>query len=441
MLRLLAILFLVMTATPSVSRALPVVKIKAGTLSNNYKVQGELKLDTPADWGSIGPYPIGVGIKGNSTRRFEKKSLDIQVGKKSDWLEGKDIRLLDMRSDDDWQLNAHYEDPTFLRDLISHKIFEKMQGSGGFEGRHVELFLNGDYRGIYVLTEQIDRKQLELEKYDFLNNLYQDVINWAMRRSVESEKTFVRKFFVEFSKGLYKVRNAILPEDERVREIVYKSVFNGADLSINKEDIFWGYAQKYPRIYEAERLNPFEDLLTFINKTNDTNFDKDLWSYFDEKNLVDYFILIATAAGFDNIRANYILVRKKNGQFYFVPWDLNNTFGSFSFRDGKILSKTDMWSFEKNALFKRLLRNESFKEKLKQRWTELRTDWLTESELTSMFESQYQKLKDSGALEREFTRWNKMKAGENVDTVSRIHEIGPWIKARFAFLDQKIGTL
>lgn len=420
---------------------LPILAIENKELLNGVKRPGSMKLLSSQAWESIGPFKIGISIRGNSTRRFEKKSLDIQVGKNSDWLASKDIRILGMRSDDDWQLSGHYEDPTFLRDQISHKIFEKLQGSGGLKSRHVELTLNGDYRGIYVLSEQVDRKQLGLEKYDFLDNLYQDVIDWTRKKSVEVEKTFFRKILVELGKGLYKARNAILPEDKRVKEVVYKSVFNGANLSINREDIFWGYAQKYPRIYEAQRLKPFKEILTFINETNDKEFAADLWKYFDEANLVNYFILIATSGGFDNIRANFILVLKKSGHFHFVPWDLNNTFGSFSFRDGKTLSKTDMWSFEGNALFKRLLQNEKFKGILKKRWTELRDSWLTEKELSAMFLNEYQKLKDSGALARDYIRWKKMDRQGDVDSVSRIHEISPWIKARLAFLDQKISSL
>jgi hypothetical protein len=36
----------------------------------------------------------------------------------------------------------------------------------GTRGRFVELTLNGEYRGIYCMTENMDRKQMKLKKID-----------------------------------------------------------------------------------------------------------------------------------------------------------------------------------------------------------------------------------------------------------------------------------
>jgi hypothetical protein len=36
----------------------------------------------------------------------------------------------------------------------------------GTRGHFVELILNGEYRGIYCMTENLDRKQMKLKKYD-----------------------------------------------------------------------------------------------------------------------------------------------------------------------------------------------------------------------------------------------------------------------------------
>jgi hypothetical protein len=62
------------------------------------------------------------------------------------------VRLLGMPRERDWALNADYADPTLLRDVLAHAAARRM-GLAASRARHVELWLNRRYRGVYVLIE------------------------------------------------------------------------------------------------------------------------------------------------------------------------------------------------------------------------------------------------------------------------------------------------
>ena len=65
--------------------------------------------------------------------------------------------ILGLASDKDWVLLANYRDPTHLMNTF---VFEMGQGLGmpyTNHTRYVELTLNGDYKGLYQLTEQVEQ--------------------------------------------------------------------------------------------------------------------------------------------------------------------------------------------------------------------------------------------------------------------------------------------
>ncbi|MBQ9129568.1 MAG: CotH kinase family protein, partial [Clostridia bacterium] len=60
-------------------------------------------------------------------------------------------------ADKDWLLISTYTDKSFLR---NYSMFRLAQMLDGFEWapacRFVEVYLNNDYKGVYLLTEQIE---------------------------------------------------------------------------------------------------------------------------------------------------------------------------------------------------------------------------------------------------------------------------------------------
>ncbi len=97
--------------------------------------------------------------RGNSSWKwYDKKPYRLKLDEKS--------KILGLRSNKDWNLLANYRDAT---DLMNTFVFELGQLAGlGYTNntRYVEITLNGDYIGLYQLTETIEaaKDRVDIDK-------------------------------------------------------------------------------------------------------------------------------------------------------------------------------------------------------------------------------------------------------------------------------------
>ncbi len=107
------------------------IKIESDTAVWNYEGRGRIR------------------GRGNSTWEwYPKKPYRIKLDEKAE--------ILGLDANKDWVLLANYRDPTHLMNTF---VFEMGQGLGmpyTNHTRYVEVTLNGDYMGLYQLTEQIE---------------------------------------------------------------------------------------------------------------------------------------------------------------------------------------------------------------------------------------------------------------------------------------------
>ncbi len=98
--------------------------------------------------------PIGIETRGNSTQDFDKKTYSLELRDAA----GNDqsASLLGMGKEEDWILHAMVIDKSQLRIPFSFYLWQRM-GYYAANWRYVELILNGEYRGLYILTERIKR--------------------------------------------------------------------------------------------------------------------------------------------------------------------------------------------------------------------------------------------------------------------------------------------
>ena len=98
--------------------------------------------------------PIGIKLRGNSSLSFNQKKYTVELRDK----EGKEVDapLLGMPAHSDWVLLAPYNDVSAVRDPLAFQLWRDM-GHWAPRTRLVELTLNGDYRGVYILSEAIKR--------------------------------------------------------------------------------------------------------------------------------------------------------------------------------------------------------------------------------------------------------------------------------------------
>ena len=91
---------------------------------------------------------VQISGHGNSTWTQPKKPYNLKFEKK--------VNLLGLGKAKKWVLFANYLDDTQLRNDIAYYIGRMLGGEWQQGGEFVELNIDGDYRGLYYLTQKVE---------------------------------------------------------------------------------------------------------------------------------------------------------------------------------------------------------------------------------------------------------------------------------------------
>ncbi|KAA6338296.1 hypothetical protein EZS27_013688 [termite gut metagenome] len=108
----------------------------------------------------------GIRGRGNVTWTYPKKPYRLKFDKK--------ISMFGLGEAKNWVLLANYRDPTLIMNTVAFELGRKLGLPYTNHANHVELFVNEEYRGSYVLTEQVQVNEYRVninEKKDFFVEL------------------------------------------------------------------------------------------------------------------------------------------------------------------------------------------------------------------------------------------------------------------------------
>jgi hypothetical protein len=97
---------------------------------------------------------ISIEIQGETSVTLRKQSYRFEF--LDDKRESRDLPLLGMPSGTDWVLHSCGADRTCLRNALAYRLAREF-GRYAPRTRFIELFVNDEYRGIYVLVERVLR--------------------------------------------------------------------------------------------------------------------------------------------------------------------------------------------------------------------------------------------------------------------------------------------
>lgn len=351
---------------------------------------------------------IGIERRGGISQHYPKKSYDLELWKDASGHDTINRSLLSMRNDDDWLLMAMWNEPLRLRNVVSHELWlkiytlyyqeEEPKAVPGIHTRYAELFLNGEYMGIYILTEPVDRKQLKQKKFLIDNPVIRG------------------QLFKALSWG-------------------EAATYDGAPPFNNSSRLWSGFEMKYPKEEEITDWNDLYNLVNLVVNGSDDDFLRYMPSMFNIENAVDYFLFLNILRGTDNRGKNIYVSRYDiDEQFINIPWDLDGTWGMFW--NGTRQDITD--DIFSNGMFDRLMNldNNFFNLLLRERWNTLRQNEFDKIRLMEMFEEKYNILHLNGAYTREKLKW-----GDNTLDLQNIFYLNTWLTKRLAFLDDYFPPL
>lgn len=111
-------------------------------------------LNHPQDLPNVYTGHIGIQRRGNFSNILPQKPYNVETR----FADGsnRNVPLLGMPTENDWILLAGYNDKSLMRNALAFELFRSM-GHYAPRIRMTEVLLNGQYQGVYMLTERIKR--------------------------------------------------------------------------------------------------------------------------------------------------------------------------------------------------------------------------------------------------------------------------------------------
>ena len=118
---------------------------------------------------------IGIERRGSTSQGHSKKPYGFETRLAND-VTANNVSLMGLPAENDWVLNAMNDEPSYVRDCLSYYLAGKL-GHYAPRTKYCEVIVNGDYRGLYFLTEKIkvDKNRVNIAQMDVSDNQYPDV--------------------------------------------------------------------------------------------------------------------------------------------------------------------------------------------------------------------------------------------------------------------------
>ncbi len=317
-----------------------------------------------------------------------KSSYSLNIAE--DPITGNIPQILDFSPSKRFTLSSSYTDPSLIREKLAADIFSLM-GEPSRESGYAELYVDGCYQGLYLLSRRVDREMFSIPNYD---------------------------------------------PDEDKPGVIYEASGWRADFTRGLE----GFSQIEPD-YESETpyMDPLEELIDLVMEVPDEEFKEAANDTLDIENTLDSHILYLLSASSNPLSANQYIYRSNgaDSRFSFFPGSFYQ--GSFG-RDPYSKKIGSEASFYGTRLFNRLYQEASYRDELRTRYNALREDILTEENLSGLIDKSTAGL--SGAWERNSSAWSASASAHDntMDPGQDVAYIKEYLGKRLAFLDDYINN-
>ncbi|MEI6602506.1 MAG: CotH kinase family protein [Clostridia bacterium] len=271
------------------------------------------------------------------------------------------VEMLGMGADKTWVLLANRTDKTMIRNAIALDIASKLSFQFTSRYRWVELYLNGDYKGLYQLADQVEESDTRVS----IQNL---VVN-------DPQPSFLLEWDdkVRNDDWMYNLSNWPSTIDPGGQPVANKDYFYFT-VSNNTQHSF---VFKYPKEKDLATV-PGDAARTYIKNyiasantaMKNAATSSDYLNYIDVNSFYDFYIVNEFTNNFDcSSHSSIYMYKPKDGKLTMGPvWDFDLSMGSAS---GSI--NAQQWLMTGSPWFASLLKNATFKQGLKARWNAVKS--------------------------------------------------------------------
>ena len=389
-----------------------------------------------------------MAYRGSSSLNFLKKSYafcpgDANCGdakKGADYVKTAKLNMLGIGEavDKDWVLYAAAADPSMLRNRMVFETYQAMRpGEWGVKSRYVELIINGEYKGVYLMMDKITQNKKRVN------------VEWSVKDETK------RGFILKFDKTDVADRSKDYPDgDEKTFLSKYSGAHNITTYDAKNDQAF---EIEYPEKGDIEdEGGNWYDVINFIQGMIN-NFETALSAgeyqkvqqIIDYESWADWFILSEYTKNVDAFRASCVFVYDGTKLKATPLWDQELSFNNQSVHANRytgdtgnkgcenvtgLLIKNDrvysdsfaapFWFTGKLAGGKgteklaaktftgALLNDPCFVQMVKNRWTAHKSGALSNASLTALI-TNYEKELTSAVREREQDFWDDNNYSRN----------------------------
>ncbi|MFK7903818.1 MAG: CotH kinase family protein [Chitinophagales bacterium] len=424
--------------SPSFSSHLPIITLQTNgqTIEDTPSILADLgiiwngegnmndALEEPKEYAGT----VAVELRGSSSLFFPKNNYEFET--RDEFGEDIDTSFLGFPAEEDWILHGPFSDKTLLRNVLTMHLAQEM-GQYASRTQFVELVINGDYRGVYVLMEKIkrDNDRVDVAKLKETDIEGDEVTGGYIFKIDRGDQAW----FSQYDKW----KN---PGEKLSYVLVYPDL---DDIQLQQLE----YIESYVDSFEMAIMSP-----------NHQIGGKHYEEFIDLNSFTEHFIISELGKNVDAYRFSSYFHKKKDsdgGKIHAGPvWDFNLAFNNADYGGA---STTSGWLYyisqagAEPIWWNKMLQDPLFRNILRCRWEELRQGPLDLDVLFAFIDGQVELLGE--AATRNFERWdilneyvwpNPIVSGSYEGEISNLKT---WIALRIGWMDanlfgfcQSVGT-
>ncbi len=313
-------------------------------------------------------------VRGASSREFDKKSYLLKFTRE-DMVHGKNVSLSGMSADNSWVLHGPFLDKSLIRNYLCYNLAGEIMDYAP-NVRFCELFLNGEYMGLYVLTEKVGysaKGRINITETD------PDLRSTSYIVQIDRGASDARYALETFGAYYYLTRPR-----EHVRFGNMEVIYPDETLTEEQHD------------YIGADISRFEKALFSFDYSSP---DKGYRQYIDTDSFVDFFLINEFTLNYDAPELSTYLFKDVRGKLKLCIWDFNAAFDYYeqtSVSPETFQVQNEMW-------YKYLFKDKDFVDQVIARYKDLREQYFNEKDLFRYIDDTVAYL--GPAIDRNFERW------------------------------------
>lgn len=248
-----------------------------------------------------------ISGRGNITWEFEKKPYTFKLSEK--------YPLCGLEQGDKWRLLALWLEGTKLDNKIAMDLAEEMGLKYSVQGTWVDLYLNGEYAGNYLLTESISVGEGRVDIHDLEkdNKQYNEDLAHAATYEEKDNKGYLIDNGNDITGG-YLI--------EKENSEYYKSEICGFETSIGNK-----FTIQAPQHASGDQVKYIQEYVDIIDRMVQNGMTE-VWEYLDQDSFVKRFLLDEISLDIDTgVTSMYFYKERDDDKLYSGPaWDYDNAF-------------------------------------------------------------------------------------------------------------------